>query len=140
MASKTDLEISVETLDAMRRVWDGADVYSRDIASRLRAVKNFHPQLIEIGDARMYKGDGTDRMPYFGAILTDLGKRFVNPFFSGTYFGNDAFYIDSASRLDVVKSLSLAACRRALLVDNVQKTVRQAIERRIRKLEREVTS
>lgn len=40
-------------------------------------------------------------------------------------------------RLCRVKNFTLAQCRQALALDDLQKTVRLALERRVRKLERE---
>lgn len=58
----------------MAQVRNGADVYSFAIAGALREVQRRWPNWIQIGKAQMYDGDGTDQMPYFGAILTDAGK------------------------------------------------------------------
>lgn len=63
-----------------------------------------------------------------------------NPFYTGTYHGHDCFTMDAASRLDRVKNFTLPECRAALRVDGLQKAVRQAIERRIKKFEKESTS
>lgn len=60
---------------AMNEVQEGGDVYSYDTALTLRSVQRKHPTFINIGKAMAYKGNGTDRMPYFGAKLTDEGKR-----------------------------------------------------------------
>jgi hypothetical protein len=66
--------LTVEHFRAMREVRNGADVYNYGIAGRLREVQRRWPHWISIGKAQMYAGDGTDQMPYFGAILTDAGK------------------------------------------------------------------
>jgi hypothetical protein len=54
----------------------------------------------------------------------------VNPFRAG-----DGDYIDAESRIEKVKDFSEEECRAALKLA-IQKTVRQAIERRLRKLRR----
>lgn len=61
--------------EAMRTVVLGADIYDRSIAQLLREVELEDRSLIDIGKPRMYTGDGTDRVPYFGAILTKQGIR-----------------------------------------------------------------
>lgn len=58
---------------AMEQVEKGADIYDYETARVLRQVEKRHPKFIHIGQAMMYKGDGTDRMPYFGAILKPAG-------------------------------------------------------------------
>jgi hypothetical protein len=58
-------------------VKDGADVYDRGLAAELRDVERRFPNLIKITEPMMYKGDGTDRVPYFGAIATPAGKRAI---------------------------------------------------------------
>lgn len=52
-----------------------ADVHSYSLAKTLREIEQRYPTLISIGPLRMYRGEGTDRMPYFGAIATAAGKR-----------------------------------------------------------------
>jgi hypothetical protein len=55
----------------------------------------------------------------------------LNPFSSG----GDGEYVDAASRLHAVKEFSAEDCRAALKLPDLQKTVRLAVERRLRKLE-----
>ncbi len=55
-----------------------------------------------------------------------------NPF-RGTY----GYWVDAESRLDCVKNFNAAECQAALKVYGLQKTVRIAIERRLRKLAKE---
>lgn len=59
-----------------------------------------------------------------------------NPFFAYQTEGRDFYYTDAASRMRAVESFDLKQCRAALKVDPLQVTVRRAIERQIRKLER----
>lgn len=56
-------------------VKSGADVYNYLIAGNLRSVQKKQPDLIQIGKAMAYEGDGTDQMPYFGAIATKKGVK-----------------------------------------------------------------
>lgn len=70
-----DKKIPAEYLAALALVRDGADVHSYALAKTLRQIEREFPALIRIGPLMMYQGDGTDRMPYFGAIATADGKR-----------------------------------------------------------------
>lgn len=63
---------------ALRAVEDGADVYSYALARTLRIIDQRRPGLVDICDPQAYHGDGTDQVPYFGAILTDAGKAALN--------------------------------------------------------------
>lgn len=49
-------------------------------------------------------------------------------------------WVDAESRLEAVKRFSIFQCRDALKVRNLQKTVRIAIERRIRKLQEKIAA
>lgn len=69
------MKLTKEQRQAMMQVLDGADIYNRIIAKILRTVEKEHPEFIAIGKPQMYTGDGTDRMPYFGAILTSKGRK-----------------------------------------------------------------
>lgn len=69
-------KLTDEQLDALMLVKDGADVYIRPIAGLLRGLeKTGH---VEITKPMMYRGDGTDQMPYFGAIATKKGLQALN--------------------------------------------------------------
>lgn len=57
-----------------------------------------------------------------------------NPFYRGHHHGYDTYILSVEDRLRAVKAFDLGQCRAALQVDSLQSTVRQAIERRIRKL------
>lgn len=63
-----------DELSAMALVKGGADVYSRRLAMTLREVEKRHPDLIDICKPMQYQGDGTDQVPFFGAILTAAGR------------------------------------------------------------------
>lgn len=65
--------LTEQHLEAMAVVKNGADVYDYGLAVDLREVQRHDPGLIEITRPKMYTGDGTDHMPYFGAILTERG-------------------------------------------------------------------
>lgn len=56
-----------------------------------------------------------------------------NPFLNERGFGA----VDTQSRLDLVKRFDLADCKAALALNGLQQTVEAAINRRIRKLEKE---
>lgn len=75
---------------AILKIENGADIYSYALAGILRQMqrkdypvnqlqgpKKNHKQmqgaLFSLTDAQMYKGDGTDQMPYFGAIACRRG-------------------------------------------------------------------
>jgi len=58
-----------------------------------------------------------------------------NPFFAGIYDGGPFYDLDGVSRIERAQRFNRYQCRRALLVKGLQKTVRIAIERRMRKLE-----
>jgi hypothetical protein len=59
-----------------------------------------------------------------------------HPFFAFSSHGRDFYHCDIASRVDAVKKFTIEQCRTALELDGLQKSVRTAIERRIRKLEK----
>ena len=61
----------------------------------------------------------------------------THPFYAATYNGQDFYHTCATNRLMAVQRLSLEQCRAALEVPGLQKTVITALERRIRKLERE---
>lgn len=75
------MALTAEHYIAMQAAEDGADIYSYAIASRLRDVQREKPKYIEITKPMMYDGDGTDQMPYFGAILTPAGLEAMDKFF-----------------------------------------------------------
>lgn len=59
-----------------------------------------------------------------------------HPFYSGTYNGNDCYCMTAEDRVNRVSQLDLDTCRRALQLSGLQSTVRSALERRVRKLDR----
>jgi len=67
----------------------------------------------------------------------------ANPFYAGCWTDSKtreshAYYsTGAADRLDTVKRFDAAQCRAALTLPDLQKTVRTAVERRLRKLEQE---
>lgn len=59
----------------------------------------------------------------------------MNPFETGqTYRGIPLQHMDAQDRIDLVREFDVRQCRAALEVAGLQKTVRQAIERRLRRL------
>lgn len=71
------IELTEKQIAALEAVKKGADVYSYSLARTLRALDQEHPGLVHIGNPRMYKGDGTDVVPYFGAITSEAGKKLL---------------------------------------------------------------
>lgn len=70
--------LTKEQIKAMQAIIDGADVFNRTIAVRLREVERNRPELIKITKAH----GGTNAhgaRPYFGAILTAAGVVAVTP-------------------------------------------------------------
>ena len=61
----------------------------------------------------------------------------TNPFYGGTYYGRDTYHISADCRLRALKDFTLEQCQAALERTDLQKTVRTALERRIRKLQQE---
>jgi hypothetical protein len=60
-----------------------------------------------------------------------------NPFFAGRNGDINTFWFDATSRIHRVKTFTIKECRAALEVEDLQKTVQIAIERRIRRLKAE---
>ncbi len=60
----------------------------------------------------------------------------THPFFAGTYDGHHLAHCGVEDRLRIVAKADAATCQAVLALpgDEVQKTVRQAAERRLRKL------
>lgn len=59
-----------------------------------------------------------------------------HPFYSGTYNGRDCYCVTADDCVKLVSELDLAKCQAVLELPDLQGTVRQAAERRIRKLNR----
>lgn len=57
-----------------------------------------------------------------------------DPFFVRRFADVDSSWIDADSRIEAVKNFSAQQCRDALKLSDLQKTVRLAIERRLRQL------
>jgi hypothetical protein len=63
-------------------------------------------------------------------------RRRRNPFITGTHAGiGDVQACDTESRIDMVRNFSAEQCRAALKLRYLQKTVRVALDRRLRALE-----
>ncbi|WP_261122558.1 hypothetical protein [Serratia quinivorans] len=65
-------------IDALDSVRGGADIYARHIAMQLREIQKLHPEYINICKPMAYEGDGSDQVPFFGAIATPAGIEFLN--------------------------------------------------------------
>ncbi len=59
-----------------------------------------------------------------------------HPFYARSYDGLATFYVSSEDRIAAARQFDAATCRRALALDDLQRTVRAALERRLRQLER----
>ena len=66
-----------------------------------------------------------------------MNKSKNNPFQTGTYNGHPIGKVDAQSRIDMVHEFDDKQCRDALLVGGLQKTVQNALWRRIEKLGKE---
>lgn len=70
-------ELTPEELAAIESVRDGADVFGYSLAVDLRAIDNRYPgKLVQIVEAQG-EYDAVGRLPYFGAIATDAGRRLL---------------------------------------------------------------
>ncbi len=58
--------------NVMEEITEGAEVFGREEAILLREVQQAHPEWIAITEP-MGEYTGTERMPYFGAILKKEG-------------------------------------------------------------------
>ncbi|PWG61729.1 hypothetical protein [Sediminicurvatus halobius] len=58
-----------------------------------------------------------------------------NPFITGHFNGHPVGHTDAQSRIEAARRFDRAQCLAALEVPGLQKTVRNAVERRLRKLE-----
>lgn len=71
-------KLTKEQIAAMREVKDGADIFNRALAVRLREVQHNHPNYITI--VRPVGGANSHgARPYFGAILTQRGLDAITP-------------------------------------------------------------
>ena len=78
--------------------------------------------------------------PEYGNIAVSadsLHEDTLGPFLTGVRDGQPYGAVDVASRLNRVEEFGIDQCYHALGVPNLQKTVKTAIERRIRKIEKE---
>lgn len=78
------MELTEKHLQAMKEVEEGATIYGYGHARLLREVQMHDASLIDIIDdisqlekivGRVF--DGAKKIPYFGAILTPKGKKFI---------------------------------------------------------------
>lgn len=68
--------LTVEEIEELRGVVGGADIWGYDNAGRLRSIQRKAPDLITICQAAN-RPPGHMRQPYFGAITTSQGRRFL---------------------------------------------------------------
>lgn len=65
----------------------------------------------------------------------------MSPFETGQIYGRTRLqYLDAHDRITCVKEFDLAKCRAALALPDLQKTVRVAVERRLRALQRDLNT
>jgi len=77
MECTSKAQYTIDHLNALKLVRDGADVFDYVVAIRLREVQRITPEWIEIGKAQgTYRA--VDTLPYFGAILTPAGVEGLN--------------------------------------------------------------
>lgn len=76
--------LSQKHFEVMKDVLNGGTVYGYVEAKLLREVQRYDPELIHIIDnmeeLERITGEtysGVERLPYFGAILTDRGKKLL---------------------------------------------------------------
>lgn len=71
------LKLTAEQAQAIIDIKGGADVYGYFLAKTLREMQSEYPRAhkkyFQITEPQQYKGDGTDQVPYFGAIATVFG-------------------------------------------------------------------
>lgn len=68
-------DLTIEQAKALVSINEGADVYCYATAKSLREVQKKYPDFVSIGKPQVYTGDGTDQVPYFGAIATERGLK-----------------------------------------------------------------
>jgi len=74
---------------ALCAVRDGADIFNRSLAARLRAIERAHPTFLDICPPMGTYGVN-DVYPYFGAICTAEGKRALTQYEDAAVSGGDA--------------------------------------------------
>lgn len=81
---KFKMHLTEEHLKVMKAVKNGATIYGLNDAQLLREVQKYDKDLITIIDDMKkleyilgYELDGAKQLPYFGAILTKKGKKYL---------------------------------------------------------------
>ncbi|MDE1407015.1 hypothetical protein NSQ93_22520 [Bacillus sp. FSL W8-0445] len=78
-------QLTAEHIEAMMEVGDGVIIWNYVDAKLLREVGRYNKDLIEFVeldelrkiDSRVAKLTGVERLPYFGAVITDKGVEFL---------------------------------------------------------------
>jgi len=78
-------QLTAEHIEAMMEVCDGVTVWNYVDAKLLREIDSYDKDLIEIVeldelekiDSEVAKLTGAERLPYFGAVITDKGFEFL---------------------------------------------------------------
>ena len=69
--------LTAEMKAVMRQIANGGDVWGYGEARCLREVERRWPSLITITKAMNAPKDGAAQQPYYGAILTDAGRKAI---------------------------------------------------------------
>ena len=72
------MKYTKEHLEAMEAVREGADVTGYLLAKTLREVEGANPEYIWIGERAGDYPNMKEKLPYFGCILTDEGRAFLD--------------------------------------------------------------
>lgn len=67
-----------------------------------------------------------------------MSKNSLGPFQTGTYQGEPIGHLGAAERMQAAESFSAQQCRQALDMPYLQKSVRTVVERRLRRVEKEM--
>ena len=71
------IALSPEEIIALGRVKEGADVYSWDLAETLRRLDHRAPGLVNFTEPMTAQGPAYQRQAYFGAAVTESGRRLL---------------------------------------------------------------
>lgn len=57
-----------------------------------------------------------------------------NPFYRGLHLGHKFYLVDAKSRIEAIRTFNKAQCDAALVLPDLQATVRQALGRRLQRV------
>ena len=78
-----------------------------------------------------------ERVGTYGHNGGNMSENTLGPFVTGTHEGHHVGEVTVDGRLHMVKSFDREQCKEALAMPHLQATVRRAVERRMRQLDRE---